>query len=203
MPCAASGQREQQDPSRRAEECMDVYCGIDWAEDHYDIALVGRDGDLLARRRISDDAAVLVALLALLAEHGDTPMTWSRWRSRPRAGCWSRACAPPAGGSTRSTRCRCPGTVTGTRSRAQIRPWRLGRAGQRAAHRPARAPAAARRQRVGPGHRGPGPDSARRRLGPHHRAQQALLPPSSRRTGHGPAGNRPARPAERRLRRGR
>jgi hypothetical protein len=57
---------------------MDVYCGIDWAEDHYDIALVGRDGDLLARRRISDDAAGLAALLALLAEHGDTPMTWSR-----------------------------------------------------------------------------------------------------------------------------
>ena len=52
---------------------MDVYCGIDWAEDHHDIALVGRDGQLLARRRISDDAAGLATLLALLAEHGDTP----------------------------------------------------------------------------------------------------------------------------------
>jgi transposase len=52
---------------------MDVYCGIDWAEDHHDIALAGRDGQLLARRRISDDAAGLAALLALLAEHGDTP----------------------------------------------------------------------------------------------------------------------------------
>ena len=52
---------------------MDVYCGIDWAEDHHDIALVNRDGQLLARRRISDDAAGLAALLALLAEHGDTP----------------------------------------------------------------------------------------------------------------------------------
>jgi transposase len=52
---------------------MDVYCGIDWAEDHHDIALAGRDGNLLARRRISDDAAGLAALLALLAEHGDTP----------------------------------------------------------------------------------------------------------------------------------
>ena len=51
---------------------MDVYCGIDWAEDHHDIALVNRDGQLLARRRISDDAAGLAALLALLAEHGDT-----------------------------------------------------------------------------------------------------------------------------------
>jgi transposase len=51
---------------------MDVYCGIDWAEDHHDIALVNRDGDLLARRRISDDAAGLAQLLALLAEHRDT-----------------------------------------------------------------------------------------------------------------------------------
>jgi transposase len=52
---------------------MDVYCGIDWAEDHHDIALAGQDGQLLARRRISDDAAGLAELLALLAEHGDTP----------------------------------------------------------------------------------------------------------------------------------
>jgi len=52
---------------------MDVYCGIDWAEGHHDIALVNRDGTLLARRRISDDAAGLTALLNLLAEHGDTP----------------------------------------------------------------------------------------------------------------------------------
>jgi transposase len=52
---------------------MDVYCGIDWAEDHHDIALAGRDGQLLARRRISDDAAGLAQLLELLAGHGDTP----------------------------------------------------------------------------------------------------------------------------------
>jgi transposase len=52
---------------------MDAFCGIDWAEDHHDIALVDRDGQLLARRRIGDDAAGLAGLLALLAEHGDTP----------------------------------------------------------------------------------------------------------------------------------
>jgi len=51
---------------------MDVYCGIDWAEDHHDIALVNRDGRLLARRRISDDAAGLAQLLDLLTEHGDS-----------------------------------------------------------------------------------------------------------------------------------
>jgi transposase len=51
---------------------MDVFCGIDWAEDHHDIALAGEAGKLLARRRISDSAAGLAQLLALLAEHGDT-----------------------------------------------------------------------------------------------------------------------------------
>jgi transposase len=51
---------------------MDVFCGIDWAEDHHDIALVGKDGGLLARLRISDDAAGLAALLDLLAGHGDS-----------------------------------------------------------------------------------------------------------------------------------
>ena len=52
---------------------MDVFCGIDWAEDHHDIAIVDRDGQLLARLRISDDAAGLAQLLELLAGHGDTP----------------------------------------------------------------------------------------------------------------------------------
>jgi transposase len=52
---------------------LDVFCGIDWAEDHHDIALAGGDGKLLARQRISDDAAGLAALLDLLAEHGDNP----------------------------------------------------------------------------------------------------------------------------------
>jgi len=51
---------------------MEVFCGIDWAEDHHDVALVDRDGRLLARRRISDDAAGLAKLLDLLAEHGDS-----------------------------------------------------------------------------------------------------------------------------------
>jgi transposase len=51
---------------------VDVFCGIDWAEDHHDIALVDRDGGLLAQVRISDDAAGLARLLELLAEHGDS-----------------------------------------------------------------------------------------------------------------------------------
>src|SRR5579862_5743869 len=52
---------------------MDVFCGIDWAEDHHDIAVADGAGTLLARARIGDDAAGLAVLLDLLARHGDTP----------------------------------------------------------------------------------------------------------------------------------
>jgi hypothetical protein len=31
-----------------------VYCGIDWAEKHHDIALVDADGQLVAKRRINE-----------------------------------------------------------------------------------------------------------------------------------------------------
>jgi len=51
---------------------LDVFCGIDWAEDHHDIAVADRDGQLLGRLRISDSAAGLTRLLELLAEHGDS-----------------------------------------------------------------------------------------------------------------------------------
>jgi len=50
-----------------------LYCGIDWAEDHHDIALVDPEGQLVARLRIADDAAGYTQLLGLLAEHGDRP----------------------------------------------------------------------------------------------------------------------------------
>lgn len=52
---------------------MDIYCGIDWAEGHHDIAIMDSAGELLAKRRITDDAAGYRDLLELLAEHGDTP----------------------------------------------------------------------------------------------------------------------------------
>lgn len=52
---------------------MKAFCGIDWASDHHDVAVVDGDGKLLGRARIGDDAAGLQQLLDLLAEHGDSP----------------------------------------------------------------------------------------------------------------------------------
>jgi transposase len=50
---------------------MKVFCGIDWAENHHDVALVDERGQLVAKCHIGDDAAGLATLLTLLAEHGD------------------------------------------------------------------------------------------------------------------------------------
>jgi transposase len=50
---------------------LKVFCGIDWAESHHDVALVDEHGELVAKARIGDDAAGLATLLELLADHGD------------------------------------------------------------------------------------------------------------------------------------
>ncbi|MFE9687988.1 transposase, partial [Streptomyces sp. NPDC006285] len=52
---------------------MRVTCGIDWAEDHHDVAVVDSDARLLGKLRISDDMTGLQDLLHMLAEHGDSP----------------------------------------------------------------------------------------------------------------------------------
>jgi transposase len=54
------------------EKVVAVFCGIDWAEEHHDVALVDGGGTLVAKRRISDDAAGFTDLVQLLADAGDT-----------------------------------------------------------------------------------------------------------------------------------
>jgi hypothetical protein len=49
-----------------------IYCGIDWAERTYDVALVDDSGQLLTKRHITDDAAGYKILLDLLVEFGDS-----------------------------------------------------------------------------------------------------------------------------------
>ena len=51
---------------------MTITCGIDWAENHHDVALVDETGKLVAKLRISDDVRGYQQLLALLAESGDS-----------------------------------------------------------------------------------------------------------------------------------
>jgi transposase len=51
---------------------LSVSCGIDWAEDHHDVALVDAEGALVAQRRISDDAVGFGLFLELLVDAGDS-----------------------------------------------------------------------------------------------------------------------------------
>lgn len=49
-----------------------MFCGIDWASDHHDVALVDDTGSLLAKARVDNNADGLAQLLHMLAEHSDT-----------------------------------------------------------------------------------------------------------------------------------
>ncbi len=51
---------------------MGLYCGIDWASAHHDVAVVDGDGRVVARGRVGNDAAGFAQLLTLLAQAGDT-----------------------------------------------------------------------------------------------------------------------------------
>ncbi|MBB4134014.1 IS110 family transposase [Gordonia humi] len=49
-----------------------ITCGIDWAEDHHDIALMDDSGFIIERRRITHDPNGFAELLAMVADHGGT-----------------------------------------------------------------------------------------------------------------------------------
>lgn len=51
---------------------MSIYCGIDWADDHHDIAIIDEEGNTLDTCRISNDLTGFNQLLEVLATHGDT-----------------------------------------------------------------------------------------------------------------------------------
>jgi transposase len=51
---------------------MAVYCGIDWAEGHHDIALIDGDGALIGKRRIEESLEGVAELTAMLAAAGDS-----------------------------------------------------------------------------------------------------------------------------------
>ncbi|MFI6693498.1 IS110 family transposase [Streptomyces sp. NPDC050433] len=54
---------------------MAVFCGVDWAEGHHDVAIIDNTGKLLAKCRIDDGLDGYQLLLDLMADHGDTAET--------------------------------------------------------------------------------------------------------------------------------
>jgi hypothetical protein len=51
---------------------LKVFCSIDWAEGHHDVALVDLEGHLVAKKRILESVAGFNELVDLLADAGDT-----------------------------------------------------------------------------------------------------------------------------------
>src|SRR5690242_9018424 len=54
---------------------VSVFCGVDWAEGHHDVALVDEAGKLVAKRRIKETLEGFSELTAMLAEAGDCAET--------------------------------------------------------------------------------------------------------------------------------
>ncbi len=79
----------------------EIFCGIDWAESHHDVAVVDGAGRLLFKRRISDDMAGFTLLSQLWPSTLAAPSPRSTSRSRPTAVCSSRRCAQRGIGSMR------------------------------------------------------------------------------------------------------
>ncbi|TCO43615.1 transposase IS116/IS110/IS902 family protein [Kribbella antiqua] len=52
---------------------MVVFCGIDWAEHHHDVAIVDTAGQVVAKRRISDDIGGFTQLTELLCARAERP----------------------------------------------------------------------------------------------------------------------------------
>jgi transposase len=49
-----------------------LFCGIDWAQAHHDVAIVDSDGRLVAKKRITDDPTGFAELVELLSAAGDS-----------------------------------------------------------------------------------------------------------------------------------
>lgn len=53
---------------------MAVTVGIDWAEDHHDVAIMSPEGAVVARARIDTGPAGVITLLGLIGQHGGTAL---------------------------------------------------------------------------------------------------------------------------------
>jgi hypothetical protein len=150
---------------QRSGEALGLCCGIDWATEHHDIAVVDDDGRVVARGRVDNDAGGFAQLLTLLAEAGDTakyPIPVGI-RNRPRAVGGGIAGDRPviypiiplaASRCRRGMRCRGPNPMPPTRCCWPHHP-----------HRPRCAPTAAPDTELARAIRVAGPRPARRGVG--------------------------------------
>ena len=85
-------------------------CGIDWAQDHHDVAIVDAGGGWSPNGASPSRSLDSPNWPPCWPMPVTTQRTRSRSRSRLRAACWSPCCGRAVDRSTRSTRCRWPAT---------------------------------------------------------------------------------------------
>lgn len=66
---------------------MKLFCGIDWAEAHHDVAIIDGDGHLVAKKRITDDPDGFAELVEVLTAAGDGAEDPIPVAMKPHAGC--------------------------------------------------------------------------------------------------------------------
>ena len=180
---------------RRSDDTLPLYCGIDWATDHHDVAVVDGDGRVVVRGRVGNDAAGFAQLLTLLVEADDTvdnPIPVGD-RNRPRA-VRGRAARHRPGDLSDQPAGRLAVSVPACVVGGQIRCHRRGLVCQHCAHRSPHAPAAAGRHRAGPSHPGARPRPKGRGVGPPTDRQSGPRPAQRLLPGHH---RRLCRPAQR------
>src|SRR5215218_10609334 len=154
---------------------MAMSCGIDWSEEHTTWPWSTPTATWWPSGASVTTRPALASCWTCWPRPATTRRRRYRSRSRRRGGCcgvparhWpSAVCDQPAGGGP------LPPAASGLRE--EIRPRRRRGAGQRLAHRPGGAPAAAGRLRTGPRDRRAGPCPAGRGLGPNPGPPQAAV----------------------------
>ena len=106
---------------------MTLFCGIDWAESHHDVAIIDGDGQLVAKKRIPDDPTGFAKLIEMLTAAGDCAEAPGSGGDRDATRTASRITAGDgATGVCRSIRWRWPATGSAARwhGRSPITPMR-------------------------------------------------------------------------------
>ena len=105
---------------------MTLFCGIDWAESHHDVAIIYHGGQLVAKKRITDDLSGFAELIEMLTAAGDCAEDPVPVAIETRAACSLRRCGRRGGRCIRSTRWQWPVTASaiGWHGQSPITPTR-------------------------------------------------------------------------------
>lgn len=110
---AARSHRDQNHPNPKGVQ-VQVYCGIDWAERHHDVARVDENGKHVARKRINETVDGLAQLVDMLAAAGDSAERPIPVAIETPRGLLVEALRASGRPVTQSTPSRLPATVIGT-----------------------------------------------------------------------------------------